>query len=272
MCVRERVTGINAWTPQLRAIEERTRALGVSLPSYRSRLIETDAEGHAIPATLIPNPLGMTETFGPHGAAPRGTRLPEAKAGACGHALPGIDRKVVDPGTGKECGIDEPGELYVRGFSLMRGFYKRSPEETFDPDGFYPTGDRCRVDADGYLFFEGRIGEMIKTRGANVAPKEVEAALQSIPDIREGIVFGLPDPARGEVVVAVVVPATGAILEIQSVKDQLMDRISHFKVPHHIVVMEDGDIPRTHTNKVQKHLLAERISQSLETRTVASEA
>ena len=76
------------------------------------------------------------------------------------------------------CAPDEFGELYVRGFSLMRGLYKRLPEDTFDRDGFYPTGDRCKIDADGYLYFDGRYGEMIKTSGANVAPREVERALK----------------------------------------------------------------------------------------------
>jgi acyl-coenzyme A synthetase/AMP-(fatty) acid ligase len=266
LCAREGVTGINAWTAQLRAIEERAAEQGVALPDYRSRLIEVDASGEIIPPSLIPNPLGMTETFGPHGAAPRGTRLPSDKAGACGPALPGVTRKVVDPETGKECGADEPGELYVRGFPLMRTFYKRAPEETFDPDGFYPTGDRCRVDPDGYLFFEGRFGDMIKTRGANVAPREVEVALQSCPEVREGIVFGLPDPARGEAIVAVVVPAAGGAIDTQELDSQLREQLSHYKVPHYIFVLEDEDIPRTHTNKVQKHLLAQRIALRIEDR------
>ena len=152
----------------------------------------------------------------------------------------------------------------------MRGFYKRSSEETFDPDGFYPTGDRCRIDADGYLFFEGRFGDMIKTSGANVAPKEVELALQSIAEVREGIVFGLPDPARGEAVVAVVVPATGAVIDTQQLADQLKGQLSHYKVPHHIFAMVDEDVPRTHTNKVQKHLLAQKVAERLRDQQQAS--
>jgi acyl-coenzyme A synthetase/AMP-(fatty) acid ligase len=270
-CAREDVTGINAWNTQLGAIEERIASGEVVLPHYRSRRLEVDAAGEVIPHALIPNPLGMTETFGPHGAAPRGTRLPADKAGACGPSLPGIDRKVVDPETGRECGADEPGELYVRGFSVMRCFYKRLPEETFDRDGFYPTGDRCRVDADGYLYFESRFGEMIKTRGANVAPREVELALEADPSVREAIVFGLPDPTQGEAIVAVVVPVSDAIVDPQLLRDGLKDQLSHYKVPHHVFAMADEEIPRTHTNKVRKHLLAERIARRIEDqRAVAS--
>ena len=83
-CVREGVTGINAWTPQLQAIEDRVATRGEALPHYRSRLIETDPAGDVIPASLVPNPLGMTETFGPHGAAPGAPAFPWTKRALVG--------------------------------------------------------------------------------------------------------------------------------------------------------------------------------------------
>lgn len=258
-CATERVTTINAWAPQLRAINERMISRGVALPSLRSRWDQFDQAGDPIPMDLIPKPLGMTETFGPHGLEPIGTRLPIEKAGAFGRSLRGMERKVVNPETGEECGPDEAGELYVRGFALMRGFYKRLPEDTFDPDGFYPTGDRCWLDADGFLSFDGRLGEMVKTSGANVSPREVEVAIEQLPDIREAIVFGIPDSVRGEAIVAAVIPVTGATVDTVELLDFLKKELSHYKVPHFFVPMEHTDIPRTDSSKVKKNVLRELV-------------
>jgi acyl-coenzyme A synthetase/AMP-(fatty) acid ligase len=258
-CARERVTSINAVTPQLLAITARATSRGIDLPHMRSRLRQFDQAGVLIPPELIPSPFGMTETFGPHGLEAEGTRLPSEKAGAYGRTLPGMERKILDPATGRQCAAGEPGELYVRGFSLMRGFYKRLAEETFDRDGFYPTGDRCRIDSDGFLYFEGRFGEMIKTKGANVSPKEVEAALEGHPDIREAIVFGIPDPSRGEAIVAVVVPSTGARLDRDQLVGRLRQELSSYKVPHFMFAMRHEDIPRTDTTKIKKHMLKELV-------------
>jgi acyl-CoA synthetase (AMP-forming)/AMP-acid ligase II len=254
-CAAEDITAINAWSPAFRAIAERAAARGMELPHLRPRMAQVDDSGQPIPLELIPNQLGMTETFGPHGLEPRGTRLDPERAGAFGRSLPGIDRKVVDPATGLECPVGEAGELYVRGYSVMRGFYKRLPEDTFDRDGFYPTGDRCRIDADGYLYFEGRFGEMVKTGGANVSPREVEAALERMAAVREAAVFGVPDPDRGEAIVAVVVPADGAVVDPAAVVEGLRSELSHYKVPRLVVPMAYDDIPRAAAGKVKKNAL-----------------
>jgi acyl-coenzyme A synthetase/AMP-(fatty) acid ligase len=258
-CARDQVSTINAVTPQLLALQERAASRGIDLPHMRSRLRQLDAAGELIPPELIPNPFGMTETFGPHGLEAEGTRLPAEKAGAYGRSLPGMERKVLDPATGEGCAPGKAGELYVRGFSLMRGFYKRLPEETFDRDGFYPTGDRCRLDAEGFMYFDGRFGEMIKTNGANVSPKEVEAALERPSEIREAVVFGVPDPVRGEVVVAVVVPTTGSRIDRDQLLTHLRHEVSSYKVPHFIFAMRHEDIPRTDSTKIKKHVLKELV-------------
>jgi len=170
-----------------------------------------------------------------------------------------MERKVVDPTTGEDCAAGEPGELYVRGFALMRGFYKRLPENTFDHDGFYPTGDRCRIDEEGFLTFDGRLGEMIKTNGANVSPQEVEGALEGYPEISEAVVFGISDSVRGEAIVAVIVPGNGASVDREGLLDYLRDQVSSFKVPHFIFAMCHEGIPRTDSTKVKKHLLKELV-------------
>src|SRR3546814_13206872 len=86
----------------------------------------------------------------------------------------------------------------------------RSRDEVFTPDGFYRTKDLARIDPDGYLWFVGRISDMIKTSSANVSWLEVEAALNALPEVERSFVAALPDGERGELVVAAVVPAVGA--------------------------------------------------------------
>ena len=125
---------------------------------------------------------GMTETSGPHTAAARGGRtqedLPEHLRGSFGPPVPGVQHKIVDPETGAELADGVEGEICVRGASLMDGLYKRERSEAFDDDGWYHTGDKGSS-RDGLLFFTGRRTEMIKTGGANVAPREVELADRS---------------------------------------------------------------------------------------------
>src|SRR6202012_5997746 len=99
---------------------------------------------------------------------PMDTRLPEDKAGAAGRAVNNYERRVVNPETGAEVLPGEIGEMQVRGGALMAGFYKRDRRDVFTHDGFYPTGDLARMDADGWAYYLGRRGDMIKSKGANV--------------------------------------------------------------------------------------------------------
>ena len=152
----------------------------------------------------------MSESFSAHSAEPINRRMPDDKEGASGRAVNGIERRVVDPETGEEVPPGEVGELQLRGGALMTGFYKVDRDEVFTPDGFYPTNDLVRIDADGYLCFVGRTGDMIKTSSANVSRLEVEAALNALPEVELSLVAGLPDAELGEMVAAAVVPAPGA--------------------------------------------------------------
>ena len=102
----------------------------------------------------------------------------------------------------------EEGELLIRGYGVTQGYYKKEREEVFDAEGWLHTGDRCFI-VDNRPFFVGRFYEMIKTRGANVSPREVELVLEGFPDIAHALVFGLPHPELEEEVTAVIVPAPG---------------------------------------------------------------
>src|SRR6202012_2125306 len=160
--------------------------------------------------------------------------------------------RIVDPETGAVLGTGQEGELQLRGSTLMRGYYKRELSQVFTTDGFFATGDKCLIDEDDYLFFRGRLNEMIKTSGANVAPREVEVVLNSFPEVRESIVFGVPDARRGQAVVAVIVAEEGAAVDEDALRGKVRAEISSYKAPSLIVVMDAADIPRTDSGKVKK--------------------
>jgi acyl-CoA synthetase (AMP-forming)/AMP-acid ligase II len=253
--LKEKVTRLRAWVVQKAALFESARARGVDLAYLDPE--PRDAQGKVIPPRLrVGSLLGMTESFGPHGVEKSGRALPEERAYSQGHAIAGIDRRIVDPETRAVLPPGQVGELQIRGYSLMQGYYKRERAEVFGPDGWFSTGDLCSLDADGYLYFNSRLSDMIKTMGANVSPREVEVALQALPGVSEAIVLGVPDAQRGETVIAVAVPKTGATLDPAALRARLKDEISSYKVPAEIFVAEYEQVPRTEAGKPKKKQLA----------------
>ena len=210
----------------------------------------------------------MTETFGPHSSELPGTVLPESLASSSGRAV-GLDevwieRKVVSTLTGEELPPGEEGELLVRGYSLMRGYYKKEREEVFDNEGFFHTGDLASIDAEGHLFFGGRLDEAIKTSDANVSALEVEGALEALPEVAEAAVMGIPDDIAGEAVVAVIVTTSDSPLDEAVVRSGLQERLSSYKVPRRIGWISSSEVPRTAAGKIAKSMLAERIDELLD--------
>jgi acyl-CoA synthetase (AMP-forming)/AMP-acid ligase II len=201
----------------------------------------------------------MTETFGTHSSESEFAAAPPGMAGGRGRSMPGIERRIVSVETGEVLGPGEEGELQVRGPNLMRGYLKREREEVFTPDGFFATGDRCSIDADGCLWFNGRVKELIKCAGANVSPLEVEAVLVSYPEVREALVFGLPDPGRGQAVAAAIVPEPGSVFDAEALRRRLKGDLSAYKVPTIYVELAPEDVPRTDTGKPKKELVAQRV-------------
>lgn len=258
------VTNVVVWhtSTKLRAAAAKR---GVDLDGIRvTGAPSRDEYGEIIPPHLQADLLGMSESFGPHSAEPINRRLPESKAGAAGRAVNGIERRVVDPETAAEVPVGEVGELQLRGGALMTGFYKADRRTVFTPDGFYPTNDLVRIDAEGYAYFVGRTGDMIKTNSANVSRLEVEAALNALPDVELSVVAGLPDPELGEILAAAVVPATGTTPSEDKLKAALRETLSSFKVPRRIVFVSHDDVPRTATGKVMLFELAEFIGSHID--------
>jgi acyl-CoA synthetase (AMP-forming)/AMP-acid ligase II len=267
---RHDVTYVVVWH-MLAKLRARARARGIDVDRIRGLgWRPRDEHGEPVPGSLRANLLGMSESFSAHSGEPIDVRMPADKRGSSGRAVNGVERRVVDPDTGEEVPPGEVGELQLRGGGLMTGFYKVPREQVFTPDGFYPTKDLVRIDADGYAWFVGRLGDMIKTSSANVSRLEVEAALNALPEVASSFVAGLPDAEVGELVAAAVVPAPGASPTEDELRAALRDRLSGFKVPRRIVLIAEDDVPRTSTGKVRLVDLAGMIGARLARETSAA--
>lgn len=261
--IKEKATRASMWPAQFKPIREVAEARGLNLNHLVPGVEVRDPAGNILPLERrIASLLGMTESFGPHGVGNWGEVLEEKNGASWGRNLEGIERKIVDPTTGETLPPGKDGELYIRGWSMMAGYYKRERGEIFDADGWFPTGDTCHINENGYLYFKGRVSDMIKTAGANVSPQEVELLMVTYPGVAEAIVLGMPDEVRGENVLAVVIPRDGAKIDSAAMQKRMKDEISSYKIPKEFVVMNFSDVPRTTSGKVQrnalKKLLAER--------------
>jgi fatty-acyl-CoA synthase len=187
----------------------------------------------------------------------------EQCAEASGFPAPGYEVRVVDPATGRDQPIGVPGEILVRSPMLMQGYY-RKPEETarvIDRDGFIHTGDMGVMRPDGHLRFMGRYKDMLKIGGENVDPMEVEAFLMSHPAINLAAVVAFPDSRLSEVGVAFVRLTPGHALGEAEVIDYCKGRIASFKIPRHVIVVDD--FPMTGSGKIQKVKLREDVLRRL---------
>ena len=196
---------------------------------------------------------GMTET-GPMAASSRHDEPLAVRAGAHGRPMPGLEFRIAEPDTGRPLPANTDGELLVRGDSLMLHYYKMAPAECFDAEGFFHTGDLARLDEDGLLHFIGRIKDVIKTAGVNVAAAEVEATLQQHPQVKVAHATGIPHPTRGENVAAFIVRRDAACTE-----DDLVTfcraRLATYKVPRHIFFCSETELPLLGSGKVDKQAL-----------------
>jgi acyl-CoA synthetase (AMP-forming)/AMP-acid ligase II len=260
---RYRVNRINGWGPQLGTLRVAARARGIDVDSILGMGLQINTDGTPIPVERTANMFGMTESFGPHSCAPLNTMMPEHRRGYSGPAIGGIERRVVDLDSGEVLPTGRTGELQLRGTALMRGFYKVDPRQVFTPDGYYPTNDIVRIEEDGYLMFEARRGDMLKTRGSNVSRLEVEAALRALPEVDQTIVVGLPDRNDGQLIVAAVVPRLGSAPTEDSLREALRHNLSSFKVPRRIIFISPDEVEWTPSNKVKLSEMATLIARRI---------
>ena len=213
----------------------------------------------AVGARELCNVYGATETYG--NCAVTDARDPFAvRLETQGLPLPGMDIRVVDPVSGRPLGRGEVGEFRVKGY-VTPGYY-RDAEQTraaFDADGYFVTGDLGLIGEDGRVRFRGRLKEIIKTGGINVAPLEVEAVLMTHADVKQAHVVGIPDRDRGELVVAAVELHAGATATAEALTAFCREHLASYKVPARVVFRKADEFPRTPTGKVQKPRLRDEL-------------
>jgi acyl-CoA synthetase (AMP-forming)/AMP-acid ligase II len=188
----------------------------------------------------------------------------ELARASMGRLLPGNRLRVLDPATGAAQGVGDVGELAIAGPTLMRRYLGRAPEDCVDADGFFHTGDLGWVDADGYVHFEGRATEVIRTAGANVSPAEIEVQLRACPPVKLSRVVGVPDPRVDQLVVACVTLKDGAEASEADIQDFLRARVATYKVPKRVLFFPDGQIPMTDSDtKVRDEALLDLVRDRL---------
>jgi acyl-CoA synthetase (AMP-forming)/AMP-acid ligase II len=198
---------------------------------------------------VVAQGFGMTEGAATFAIAP----LDAPRRGSAGRLLGGTQARIVDPGGG-DLGPGQTGELWLRGPQVMRG-YRNHPEataRTITPDGWLRTGDLCYLDADGYLFVVDRLKELIKYKGAQVAPAELEQLLCVHPAVADAAVVPRPDPEAGELPVAyVALRAEASAAELQA---WVAERVAPFKRLRDVRFVDQ--VPRSPTGKLLRRILA----------------
>jgi fatty-acyl-CoA synthase len=224
----------------------------IGTPEQIMRVVELGARE-------ICNIYGLTETYGNCNVADAADPL-EKRLASVGRPLVGVDQRIVEPDTGRVLPPGELGEIRVKGY-VTCGYYKDPARtaESFDELGYFRTGDLGVVDADGNLHFRGRIKEMVKTGGINVAPVEVEDILLAHPGVHLAFVTGVPDPTRDEALAAVVVLKQGAVVSEADLLAHCRKALAAYKIPRLVRFVNESALPLTTTGKVQKNRIAEQI-------------
>ena len=238
-------------------------------PDWGKRTIKLHKGSHHPLATALMGPdhlavgmYGMSETATCVTLA-RWDDPPAIRRETFGRPLAGMELRIVDPDTGDPVAQGESGEIFVKGPTLMEGYYRVPREQTFTSDGFFKTGDLGYVDEQGCLHFATRLKDVIKTAGVNVAAVEVEEALAKHPAVKSAHVVGVPDKVRGENVAAFVTLEEGATASADDLQRFCKETLASYKVPRHVFVIAESDVPRTGTGKIAKPALRELAQRRL---------
>lgn len=185
----------------------------------------------------------------------------DQRCAASGQPFGGYECRIVDPETGRDQSVGEPGEILMRGPGLMLGYYQNeeATRASYDADGWFHTGDMGCWRDDGYVRFLGRYKDMLKVGGENVDPAEVEALLASHEHVQAATVVGLPDPRLAEVAVAYICLKPGGEADSDAILDYCRGKIASFKLPRYVFFMDE--LPMTPSGKVIKVELRGRAEQ-----------
>jgi acyl-CoA synthetase (AMP-forming)/AMP-acid ligase II len=197
---------------------------------------------------------GMTELSPVSHATPSGMFKP----GSVGVTVPNTEVDIVDPATGSPLGVDQDGEVWVRGPQVMKGYLNNesATKATIDDDGWLHTGDIGHVDADGHLFIVDRLKELIKYKGFQVPPAELEALLLTHPEIADAAVIGLPDDEAGEIPAAYVVLKQGHDITVADIQRFVADKVASYKQIRKLTFIDA--IPKSPSGKILRRVLRDQ--------------
>jgi fatty-acyl-CoA synthase len=264
--------GVTVWQPAFDTIfapiidlpsfnQETTGTLRVMICAGTAGLLRRVQE--RIPWASVMANYGSTEGVGsvlmPYPDDPE-----EVRTDSAGHVFPGVQIRIADPETGREAPPGTRGEIQLRGPQIFSGYYRDDEANAiaFLDGGWFRTGDLATIDHAGRLRFDGRLKDMMKVGGENVAAVEVEAYLIGHPAIQVVSVVGAPDEKYGEVPVAFVELVPGATLSEQELIDFCSGQIASYKVPRHVRLVTEWPMSGT---KIQKYVLRDRIAAELRT-------
>lgn len=206
---------------------------------------------------------GMTETS--PGICQTSTDTPLDKCvSTVGQVHPHLEVKIVEPEADGIAPIGVTGELCVRGYAVMHGYWdeEERTRETIDPEGWLHTGDLATMDEEGYINIVGRIKDMVIRGGENVYPREIEEFLYHHPKVQDVQVVGVPDKKYGEELCAWIIAKLGQTITEEEVRDFCKGQIAHYKVPRYLCFVES--FPMTVTGKIQKFKIREAMKKQLE--------
>src|SRR4051812_37512002 len=197
---------------------------------------------------------GMTEMSPVSHLTPPGYYKP----GSVGVTSPNTEIRIVDPASGEDLGIDEDGELWVRGPQVMKG-YHNNPEATaitLDEDGWLRTGDIAHIDDDGHVYVVDRLKELIKYKGFQVAPAELESLLLTHPAVADAAVIGLPDEEAGEIPVGYVVLKPGTEASAEDIQAYVAEQVATYKQLRRVELTDA--IPKSASGKILRRVLKDQ--------------
>jgi len=263
---KEKATFANAWPHQWPQLETAPNYLDVDLSAMRYVDKTMAFARHPTITTDWLEPgqaYGNTETFTLISVFASGTSPELAVPLSYGHPTAGSTIKIVDPLTGETTPIGERGEIAVKGPTLMLGYVGIPLDQSLDDEGFFRTNDGGYIDAEGRLFWEGRLNDIIKTGGANVSPVEIETVIRDCPGVKLSQTVGVPDELLGELVVACIVPHEGATLDEAAIRDFAREKLASYKVPRRVLFFAEDELETTGSAKVKtaelRQLVADRL-------------
>jgi 4-coumarate--CoA ligase len=178
-----------------------------------------------------------------------------SKPGTVGLTAPNTEIRIVDPETGEDQDVDGVGELWIRGPQVMKGYLNNpsATEVTIDPDGWLKSGDIASIDSEGFVSIVDRLKELIKYKGFQVAPAELEAFLLTHPGIADAAVIGIPDIESGEIPRAFVVLRPGQEVSAADITAFMEGHVAKYKVIHDIVFIDE--VPKSASGKILRRML-----------------